>query len=75
MKRKIFVELLKLATQGMFIYKNKIFHSINGAATSSPFVQTKANFFLSKLETLFLQQTLNQGPILRGEWGTCPSNI
>ena len=32
MKNKIFVKLLKLATQCMFIYKDKIFQLIDGIA-------------------------------------------
>ena len=47
----IFTRLLRLATQGMFIYKNIIYQQVDGVSMGNCLAPTVANFFLAYLET------------------------
>ena len=46
--RGTFVKLLRIATTGMFMYKDKLFQQIDGVAVGSPLGPTLANFSLAK---------------------------
>ena len=46
----IFRKLMFLTTQGLFMYKDKLFKEINGVTTGCPFGPTSANFFLGCIE-------------------------
>ena len=48
--KKILIKIMKLAIQGMFLYKNKLWKQIDGVAMGSPLGPTLANFFLAHLE-------------------------
>ena len=61
-KKKIFKNLLNLATKGIFLYKNKLYQQIDGVSMGSPLFPTIANFFLAETETRLLQQQLNSSP-------------
>ena len=63
-KTKIFAKLLKLPTQGMFIYKGKVFQQIDGVTMGLPLCHTSANFLLANLKTRLLQQILHCSPKL-----------
>ena len=49
--KDIFIKLLKKATGGMFMYKDKLYRQIDGVAMGGPLGPTLANFFLGHLET------------------------
>ena len=53
--KKIFLKLLKLASQVMFINQCKIFLQIDGVTLSSRLDPTIANFFLADLKTQLLR--------------------
>ena len=53
-KKKIFKDLLNLATKGIFLYKDKLYHQIDGVSMGSPLGPTIANFFLAETETCLL---------------------
>ena len=50
MSELIFKRLLKLATQGMFIYKNILYQQVDGVTMGNCLGPTLANFFLAFLE-------------------------
>ena len=58
-RKEHFTELLGIATQGMFLYKNKLYQLIDGIAMGSPLGPTLANFFLATVETKLLAQKLH----------------
>ena len=61
-KREIFIKLMHLATQGMFLYNNKLYKQIDGVAMGSPLGCTLANFFLGHLETVIFKQPSSSHP-------------
>ena len=48
--KKIFLKLLRYATAGMFLYKDKLYKQTDGVAMGSPLGPSLANFFLGHLE-------------------------
>ena len=52
----IFKKLMKLATEGMFLYKDKLYQQIDGVAMGSPLGPTLANFFLGEIECKLLNK-------------------
>ena len=54
--KKIFIKLMKLATEGMFPYKDKLYQQIDGVAMGSPLGPTLANFFLGVIECKLLDK-------------------
>ena len=48
--KESFIKLLTIATQGIFIYKDKIYKQTDGVAMGSPLGPSLANFFLGNLE-------------------------
>ena len=63
-RKEHFTELLSIATQGMFLYKNKLYQLIDGVAMGSPLGPTLANFFLATVEMKLLTQNLDCSPKL-----------
>ena len=57
MEKHAFIKLMKLATQGMFLYNGELFKQIDGVAMGSPLGPTLANFFLANLENKLLYKT------------------
>ena len=57
MEKHAFIKLMKLATQGMFLYHGELFKQIDGVAMGSPLGPTLANFFLANLENKLLNET------------------
>ena len=51
--------MLKLACEGIFMYKNKFYKQSDGVAMGSPLGPSLANFFLGYLETTFFQNNLH----------------
>jgi len=49
-QKNAFIKLLKDATQGMFLYNNKLYQQIDGVAMGSPLGPTLASFFLANME-------------------------
>ena len=62
--QKVFIKLLKFATSGMFMYKNKLYTQVDGVAMGSPLGPSLANFFLGYLEELKLFSNPNLNPKL-----------
>ena len=53
--KSTFINLLEIATAGMFIYKDQLYKQVDGVAMGNPLAPTIANFFLAHLENkLFL---------------------
>ena len=48
--KKSFIKLLTIATQGIFMYKDKVYKQTDGVAMGSPLGPSLANFFLGYLE-------------------------
>ena len=59
--KKVFVQLLKFSTSGLFMYKNNLFRQVDGVAMGSPLGPSIANFFLGHLEEkkLFTNGNIN----------------
>ena len=57
MEKHAFIKLMKLATQGMFLYNGELFKQIDGVAMGSPLGPTLANFFLANLKNKLLNET------------------
>ena len=55
MKKEIFIKLLRLATQGQFLYKDILYKQINGVTMVSPLGPIIVNFFLANLENRILK--------------------
>ena len=58
-KKLFFKRMLKLACEGIFMYKNKFYKQSDGVAMGSPLGPSLANFFLGYLETTFFQNNLH----------------
>ena len=57
-KKLFFKRMLKLACEGIFMYRNKFYKQSDGVAMGSPLGPSLANFFLGYLETTFFQSNL-----------------
>ena len=62
--KTIFRKLMYMATQGLFMYKNKLYKQIDGCIMGSPLGPTLANFFLGYLETKLLSNNCDVTPKL-----------
>ena len=49
-EKSIFRQLIFMATQGLFMYNDKLYKQIDGVTMGSPLGPTLANFFLGCLE-------------------------
>ena len=45
-EKEVFIKLLRLVNQGMFLYKDKLYQQHDGVSMGSPLAPTLANFFL-----------------------------
>ena len=54
MTKLIFTRLLRLATQGMFLYRDTLYQQVDGVSMGSCLAPTLANFFLAHLESKIL---------------------
>ena len=63
-KKEIFIQLLRLATQGQFLYKDILYKQINGVTMGSPLGPTIANCFLANLENRILKNKNQHSPKL-----------
>ena len=52
--KHIFVKLLRLASEGLFLHKDCLYKQIDGVAKGSPLGPTLVNFFLAHMETKLL---------------------
>ena len=52
MKKEVFIKLLRLANQEMFLYKDKLYQQHDGVSMGSPLAPTLANFFLAHIENI-----------------------
>ena len=48
--KPIFIKLMALCTEGIFLYKDAVYQQIDGCAMGSPLGPTLANWFLGKIE-------------------------
>ena len=55
MDKHVFVNLLHLANEGLFLYKDCLYKQIDGVAMGSPLGSTLANFFVAHIETKILE--------------------
>ena len=53
-EKDIFVNLMRLATQGLFLYKDTLYKQIDGVTLGCPLGQTLANFFMTHMEKQLL---------------------
>ena len=53
-----------IATQGIFMYNDKLYKQVDGVAMGSPLGPTIANFFLAHLETVLLKNKSKSSPAL-----------
>ena len=60
-----FKKLLKFATSGEFLYKDKLFRQVDGVAMGSPLGPTLANLFLAHFEKEWLKSTFAPVQYLR----------
>ena len=58
MNINIFVKLLQLATQKIFVYKSKVYQQYNGVSMDSPLGQTLSNFFLAHVVKKMFERNL-----------------
>ena len=63
-EKNIFKTVLHIATEGMFIYRDKLYQQIDGVAMGSPLGPTIANFFLAHMEKTIFQQQMSNHPKL-----------
>ena len=59
MKKEVFIKLLRLAKQGMFLYKDKLYQQHNGVSMGSPLTPTLTNFYLAHIENKLLGKQLD----------------
>ena len=62
--RGIVIKILRMATQGMFMHKNKLYQQYDGVSMESPLGPTIANFFLANVENKILQNNADFYPKL-----------
>ena len=55
--KQTFVELLKIATSGVFLYKERLYKQVDGVTMGSPLGPTLANFCLAHHENKLLEKT------------------
>ena len=59
MNKKIVIKLLRLATQGQFLYKDILYKQIDGVTMGSPLGPIIANFFFANLKNRILKIETN----------------
>ena len=56
-KRKTFIKILRIATQGTFLYRDLLYKQIDGVTMGNCLGPTLANFFLGSLEKILFRET------------------
>ena len=64
MKKEVFIKLLHLANQEMFLYKDKLYQQHDGVGMGSSLALTLANFFLAHIENKLLGKQSDFNPKL-----------
>ena len=54
-EKSVFRQLMIMATQGLFVYNDKLYYKIDGVTIGSPLGPTLANFFQGCLEEKILK--------------------
>ena len=62
--KQIFIKLLHLATEGMFLHRDILFKQIDGVAMGSPLGPTLANYFMGSLEQTIFKTAESCHPVL-----------
>ena len=62
--KEVFVKLMHLATECMFLFKDELYKQVDGIGMGSPLGCTMANFFLGHLETLIFKDQMSCHPKL-----------
>ena len=70
--KEVFKKLMIMATQGIFMYNDKLYKQVDGVAMGSPLGPTIANFFLAHLETVLLKNKSKSSPAL---YSRCENDI
>ena len=63
-KKDIFVKLIYMATQGLFLHKDTVCKQIDGIMMGSPLGPTMANFFMANVVTKLFEETSQTHPKL-----------
>ena len=63
-EKQSFISLLKLATGGLFMYRDMLYQQTDGVSMGNPLAPTLANFFLADIETRLFSQYDNFFPTL-----------
>ena len=58
-EKRVFRQLMFMATQGLFMYNDKLYKQIDGMTMGSPLGSTLANFFLGCLEEKIFENNCN----------------
>ena len=66
--KQIFIKLLEIATEGMFIYKDLLYKQVDGVAMGNPLAPTLANFFLAHLEYKIFLSSMPYYPAFYGRY-------
>ena len=61
-KKNIFIKLMHLSTQSMFLYNNKLFQQIDDVAMECSLAPTMANYFFGDMETTLLKKQTSDQP-------------
>ena len=56
--------MLKVCSQSIFVYDQKVYEQIDGVAMGSPLAPLLANWFVSRIENNILQQNIDCKPII-----------
>ena len=62
--RDIFIKLLRMVKQGMFMYKNNFYQQYDGVGMGFPLRSTITNFFLANMENIIPQNNADFHPKL-----------
>ena len=63
-EKDVFVKLMRLATQGLFLYKDTLYKQIDGVTMGCPLGPTLANFFMAHMENQLLCNDQEASPKL-----------
>ena len=63
-EKNVFVKLVRLATQGLVMYRDKLYKQINGITIGYPLGPTLANFIMAHMQNQLLCNDLESFPKL-----------
>ena len=61
--RKVFKNILKLCSEGIFVYKDNVYKQVDGVAMGSPLAPLLANWFVCKVENNIFDQDNTCKPV------------